>query len=112
MDVHQAINTFCQYSPREQIDFLVYLAHALTILARDTYEVGTEGVTNPSRLRRINELQHRVIGFLLALRRNEAGRYPDDVFVRMLLEHPDDLEFQRQLEETVDRLMAELAAAA
>jgi len=40
-------------------DFLVYLAHALTILARDTYEVGTEGVTNPSRLRHINELQHR-----------------------------------------------------
>jgi hypothetical protein len=112
MDIHQAINTFRQYSPREQIDFLVYLAHALTILARDTYEVGTEGITNPSRLRHINELQHRVIGFLLALRRNEAGRYSEDVFVRMLLEHPDDLEFQHQLEEAVNRLMSQLAAAA
>src|SRR2546426_5580884 len=112
MDVHRAIDTFHQYSPREQIDFLVHLAHVLTILARDTYEVGTEGVTNPSRLRRINELQHRVMGFLLALRRNEGGRYPDEVFVRMLLECPDDLGFQHQLEETVDRLMAELAAAA
>lgn len=112
MDVHQAINTFRQYSPQEQIDFLLYFAHALTILARDTYEVGTEGVTNPSRLRHINELQHRVIGFLLALRRNEVGRYPEDVLVKLLLEHPDDLEFQRQLEETVDRLMSQLAAAA
>src|SRR5712692_5348023 len=111
MNVRDAIDTFSHYSSQGKIDFLVHLAHALTILARDTYEVGTEGVTNPSRLRRINELQHRVMGFLLALRRNEAGRYPDDVFVRMLLECPDDLGFQHQLEETVDRLMAELAAA-
>lgn len=112
MDVHHAIDTFCHYSPQEQTDFLVHFAHALTILARDTYEVGTEDVANPSRLRRINELQHRITSFLLALRRNEARRYPDEVLGRMLLEHPDDPELQRQLEETVDRLMSQLAAAA
>jgi hypothetical protein len=35
MHVHQAIEIFGQYSLQEKIDFLVYCAHTLTILARD-----------------------------------------------------------------------------
>ena len=40
MNVCDALDTFRNYSPQEKIAFLVQLAHALTILARDTYEVG------------------------------------------------------------------------
>ena len=32
----------------------LHFAHALTVLARDTYEVGRDGLTDPSRLRCIN----------------------------------------------------------
>jgi hypothetical protein len=108
-EVHQALDRFCKYTAHEKIDFLVQFAHALTILARDTYAVGEDGLTNPSRLRIINEIQHRVTGCLMALCRNDSKRYPDDVLVRILLEHPEDLDLQHQLQETCRRLMGQVA---
>jgi hypothetical protein len=111
MNVCNAIDTFRHYSPQEKIDFLVQLAHALTILARDTYEVGGEGLTQPSRLRRMNEVQHRILGFLIALRTQGAKRYPDDVLVRVILEHADDLALQQQLQEAFGHLTTRMAVA-
>jgi hypothetical protein len=81
----------------------------LTILARDTYAVEEDGLTNPSRLRIMNEIQHRVTGFLMALHKNDAKRYPDDVLVRIILEHPEDQDLQRQLQDTCGRLMRQKA---
>jgi hypothetical protein len=109
MNVRQAINTFSHYSPQEKNDFLLQLAHALTIIARDTYEVEGEGLTQPARLRRLNEVQHRIASFLVALMRQDGQRYPDDVLVRLILEHAEDLELQRQLQEAVRHLMAQMA---
>jgi hypothetical protein len=108
-EVDQALDRFCKYTAHEKTDFLVRFAHALTILARETYAVGEEGLTNPSRLRLINEIQHRVTGGLMALGKDAAKRYPDDVLVRILLDHPEDLELQRQLQETCHRLMGLMA---
>ena len=108
-EVHRAMETFRKYSPQEKNDFLVQFAHALTILARHTYAVAEDGLTNPSRLRIMNEIQHRVTGFLMALRKQDAKRYPDDVLVRIILEHPEDIDLQRQLQETCDRLMEQMA---
>jgi len=55
----------------------------------------------------MNELQHRVLSFLIALRKNDANRYPNDIFVRLILERPEDWEFQQQLQEVFDRLLAQ-----
>ena len=109
MTVHQAIDIFHRYSPQDKIDFLVHFAHALTILARDTYEVGGEGLTQPSRLRRITEVQHRVLGGVIALIKQEAKRYPDDVLVRLLLEHPEDRDLQQQLQAAFSHLITQMA---
>ncbi|MDQ3583124.1 MAG: hypothetical protein M3495_16655 [Pseudomonadota bacterium] len=79
----------------------------MTILARDTYR--EEGLTNPSRLRLINEVQHRVIRFLMGLIKNEEKRYADEEFVRIILWRPEDLELQRQLREAFD-VMAQVVA--
>ncbi|SRR6266511_5040775 len=111
MNVAHAIETFCHYSPQEKTHFLIQFAHAMTILARDTYAVGEEGLRNPSRLRIINELQHRVTSFLIALMKHEVKRYPDDVLLRIILEHPEDQDLQRQLQETCSQLMAQMATA-
>jgi hypothetical protein len=108
MTVHQAIEIFHNYSPQEKIDFLVYLAHALTILARDTYELGGEGLTHPSRLRRITEVQHRVLSSIIALMKHEAKRYPDEVLVRLVLEHPEDQDLQQQLQQAFNHLTAQM----
>jgi hypothetical protein len=107
-EVQEAIETFCKYSPQEKLDLLVQFAHALTILARDTYAVAEDGLTNPGRLRSMNEIQHRVRGFRMALCKQDAKRYPDGVLVRILLEHPEDLDLQRQLRETWDCLIGQM----
>jgi hypothetical protein len=112
MNMNHAIERFRNYSPQEQIDFLLEFAHALTILARDTYAVGEDGLTHPSRMRRINEVQHRVISFLIALRQNNAQRYPEETLVRIMLEHPQDLDLQRQLQKAFDQLTGQVATTA
>ena len=45
-----------------QAALLARIAYELTICARDTYEVGTEGILEPHVLRAYNELLHRVTG--------------------------------------------------
>lgn len=47
-------------SNRQKAELLARLAYTLTICARDTYEVGTDRVTQPELLRAYNELLHRV----------------------------------------------------
>ena len=112
MNICDAIDTFSHYSPQEKSDFLIRLAHALTILARETYEVGGESLTQPARLRLINEIQHRVMGFLIALRAHDTRRYPDEVLVRIILKHPEDSDLQRQVWEMFDRLIIQRASVA
>jgi len=43
----------------------------------------------------------------MAWMKNDANRYPNDIFVRLILERPEDLELQRQLQEVCDRLLAQ-----
>lgn len=56
--------------------FLANLAHALTIAGRDSYTVQTEGLDKPAQLRRINEIQHRVLACLRQILANQ----PDHSF--------------------------------
>jgi Hydrolase of X-linked nucleoside diphosphate N terminal len=110
MDVRGAVcDTNRSYSGQEKIDVLVHLPHALTIFARDTYEVGREGLIQPSRPRCITEVQHRVLGYLSALMKQDAQRYSDDVLVRLFLEHPEDRALQQQLQAAFSHLTAQLA---
>ena len=43
----------------------------------------------------------------MAWMKNDANRYPNDMFVRLILERPEDLELQRPLQEVFDRLLAQ-----
>jgi len=109
MKVRDAIEIFCNYSSQEKVDFLAQFAHALTILGRDAYEAGGNGLTSPSRLRLINEVEHRVTGFLISLLKNDPKRYPDEILVKIMLEYPDDLDLQQQLHQTFEQLAGQLA---
>ena len=111
MDIRDAIEIFHNYSSQEKIDFLTGLSYSLTILARDTYEVGGDGLVEPARLRIINEIQHQLTHFLIALAKDSRERYPDDVLVEIILEHPEDVELQRQIRETFDHLSEQITTA-
>jgi hypothetical protein len=107
MKVDEAISVFAFYSSEEKEEFLAHLMHELTIIARDTYEVGQDGLTNPQQMRRVNEVQHRVSSFLLALLRNDLKRYPDELLVRIILEHPEDNVLEQRLSNAFARLMTQ-----
>ena len=104
MTVDEAIALFSSYSTEEKEEFLAHFMHELSIIARDSYEVGQDGLTNPPRVRRINEVQHKVSAFLCAILQGDPQRFPENVLVKIILEHPDDAILERQLGESFARL--------
>jgi hypothetical protein len=113
MTTDEAIAVFSSYSPGEKKEFLAQLMYELTVIMRgETYEYDGDGLTDPRRARLINEVQHRVSAFLWALLRDDARRYPDDVFVRLILGWGGDESFHRLLGETFTRLAAKRPTAA
>jgi hypothetical protein len=106
MQTTSIVGAFLGLPHQAKIEALVHLIQELTILVRDTYEVGSSGLSNPARLRALNEVQHRISSHALALLRNDPCRYPDEVLANIILGHDDDLEFQRQITEAFARVMA------
>ena len=104
MTVDEAIAIFSSCSPGEKAEFLAGLMHDLTVLAREGYEVGGDGLADPKRARRVNEIQHQVSAFLWALLRGDPRRYSDDALVRIILEGHGDDRLARQLGESFVRL--------
>lgn len=92
LDTEAAIAFFSGLSAAEQLRFLIAFSHRLTVAARDTYEFQKDGVTDPKRLRTLNEIQHRVSGHALALLHGQPDRYPDDVLIRIFLDDKPESE--------------------
>ncbi|MGA0602657.1 hypothetical protein ACO2Q3_18260 [Caulobacter sp. KR2-114] len=69
-----------------RLEFLINVLWEVTLSGRGTYEPGTRRVSNPERLRALNELAHRVASQTRELVAG-APRYPDDVFAGIVLEH-------------------------
>lgn len=70
----------------KKVSVLARVAHELTILARDTYEPGTRGVSDPSRLRAINEVMHRLTRRVLNLSRGSGDDWNEAEFWQALAE--------------------------
>ncbi len=104
MTVEEAIEIFSNLTADEQKSFLAHLTHYLTIVARDTYEAETEKIINQAKMRRINEIQHRLLSHLITLLENSSERYPDDVLIRIVLENTDfKTEILRAFEQVTKR---------
>jgi hypothetical protein len=96
-DEAKVVEAFCQMSCQEKTDFLVRIGFKLTVVARSAYEAGTENLTHPRWLRSINEVQHRILGYLAALVGDDSRRYPDDVLARIMLEGWGDPALQKAI---------------
>ncbi|MDD2815139.1 MAG: hypothetical protein PHP00_05295 [Thiotrichaceae bacterium] len=79
-----ALAEFSKMSQLEKLTWLSRLLHSATIDARDTYQVGTNQLENPEKLRRYNEFMHRALGFQLAIACDHNSRMPDEQFFEML----------------------------
>src|SRR5437773_2302527 len=82
----EAKTAFLAMLPDRKARVLSLLAHNLTICARAAYlpEVGDDLARK--RLHALNEVLHAVTGQLMHMVSGDANRYPDDVFMDILLE--------------------------
>jgi len=89
MTGNEDMTAFSSLTQTQQIVFLASYAHCLTMAARDTYVPGEDTVADPCRLRRMNEIQHRVTAHLLHLLNDNPERYPDDGLMSIILDDND-----------------------
>ncbi|ALG68039.1 hypothetical protein [Beggiatoa leptomitoformis] len=85
---------FASFIKKSQYQKVVWLSSLLvfvSMFARGTYRAGTNLVDEPSKLRRYNELLHRIANFQLELARNKVVRVPDEEFFLMLADATDGL---------------------
>lgn len=75
---------FDRMSSCDKIGWLSYLSYWLSMFARDTYEVGTESLSNPSNLRRYNELLHRIASCQSAIYRNSLQLIPNHILFQII----------------------------
>lgn len=78
------LNRFQQMDFIDRLIWLSKLSFFISMLARGTYTVGSDGVDNPTALRRFNELLHRVSDQQLSIARGKLERMPDEQFCEML----------------------------
>lgn len=88
MTADQAVSAYSALPRELQIAVLADYAHWLTIVARDTY-APPHDVSDPRRLRELNEVQHCVVGHLRSLLANDSRRYDDDAIVRISVREDD-----------------------
>lgn len=74
-----AFRRFVELDAHGRLGWLIELLYHLSLIARATYEPGTDRVEDAPRLRRLNELIHRTTAQVRAQWRGHEGM-PDDVF--------------------------------
>src|SRR5271163_1630973 len=77
------IARFLQLSPDDRWRWFAKLLFALTMFARNTYVVGGEGLVDPEKMRRFNELTHRAAQQLKNFAAGARGM-PDVTFLKGL----------------------------
>ncbi|HKD29926.1 MAG TPA: hypothetical protein VKC66_28940 [Xanthobacteraceae bacterium] len=71
---------------QHQLIFLSRLAHRFILVGREAYDDHGD-VTDGGKLKSINEVQHRISSQQLKMLMGDGRRYPDDVFVNILVDY-------------------------
>jgi hypothetical protein len=79
-------SAFLSMSPTRKTQVLLLLAHNLTVCARAAYLPEVSDHLARKRLRALNETLHIVTGQVTHMVLGNAKRYPDDVFMDILVE--------------------------
>ena len=69
--------------------FLAGLAHELTVVARNSYRPQTEELDEPSQLRSVNEIQHRILACLVQSLGGVCERSFQESIASLVLQQPD-----------------------
>ncbi len=104
-DMYNMLSTFLVLTAEEKIAVLTRVAFELTIFARNTYLPDSDGLKHPEQLRIYNEIQHKLLGQLNKILTGDENRYPDDLFLQMLLEMAEPAEGLTKLPNTFEELI-------
>ena len=85
------LDRFKSMTTDKRVSWLAHLMFFVSMLARGTYEPGTNGLTNPTDLRRFSELLHRIAAHQLNTIDEDPTGMPDEVFFAILEEATEEL---------------------
>ena len=89
--VQALIADYSGRSPEQQIRVLCILSFYLTLTGRTLYLFDTSVEHRALGLKIINEIQHSIASQVLPLLEDSPKRYPDDVFINIVVEKGDEL---------------------
>ena len=85
MNIESEIKHFKDLSALEQSRFLARFMYEMTLEARNFYSPNGNQDIDASKLRFINELQHRITRFIEQVLLDDPGRPSDDMMMRLML---------------------------
>jgi hypothetical protein len=85
------LDRFRTMTQAQQLAWFSQLLFLLSMFARDTYKMGTDGVSKPRELRRFNEVLHRLASQQLKIAKGDMARIPDDQMFQLLEEETSAL---------------------
>ena len=109
MNILEATKFYQHLSLNEQSEFLALFSHELTVLARESYEIGTDNIINPKFIREINEIQHLLSMQIALLLKDDSERYPDDVLMRIIFENREITNLNRTFSRVIGHFDLALA---
>ncbi|MFY9260524.1 MAG: hypothetical protein WAO71_08465 [Gallionella sp.] len=89
-----ALVEFQKLNKMQKVGWLSKLIFFVSMFARDTYEVGGNAVVKPERLRKFNELLHRISDFQMGILFDRPNIMPDRIFFEILSECISELDLQ------------------
>jgi hypothetical protein len=107
--VQTLIADYSQRSPEQQIRVLCLLSFYLTLTGRSLYGSDTSVEDRAQGLKIINEIQHSIVSQVGPLLEDSPKRYPDDVFINIIIEKSGELreaviwDLQEALPRTADQ---------
>ena len=105
LTVQALIADYSRRSPDQQIRVLCRLSLYLTFAGRALYGPDTTIEQRAQGLKMCNEIQHSIVNQVLPLLADSPKRYPDDVFINIILEKAEDQRenVMRDLQEALRR---------
>jgi hypothetical protein len=85
MNIESEIRNFSDLSSVDKARFLAHFMYEMTLEARNFYQVSGDQDIDATKLRFINEIQHRVTRFIEQILIDDPSRSPDQMMLRLLL---------------------------
>ena len=87
---------FPAMATEKQVVWLSRFIFLMTMFARETYDTESSGLRDGAKMRRYNELTHRLSSQLQKIMTESTSGMPDDVFVEYLTEALSELKIDEE----------------